>query len=184
MKFFVVSDVHGFYNELIRDLKNAGWDDNNSNHILIVCGDIFDRGTQPLEVYNFLRSIPKERRILIRGNHEQLFKDLVDRQFPEDHDHSNGTYKTVLNLCGYNSEDDFWQMNSFNIIPNRTLDYYENKYGVSKDKGSEVDRELFWNKAFAEYSEYRNERLRQQREVKRQKRNILKYSPRLFTQLN
>ena len=29
MKLFVVSDVHGYYDYLIRDLKNSGYDDTN-----------------------------------------------------------------------------------------------------------------------------------------------------------
>ena len=42
MKFFVVSDIHGFYNELIKAVSSAGFDKNNKNHTLIICGDLFD----------------------------------------------------------------------------------------------------------------------------------------------
>ena len=90
-KYFVVSDIHSFYNALIEGLKRAGYDQENPNHILVVCGDIFDRGGQPLEVYNFLISLPKERRVLIRGNHEYLLRELINRQMPYSHDESNGT---------------------------------------------------------------------------------------------
>lgn len=107
MKYFVISDIHGFYNYAIEDLKKAGYDKDNSNHTLIVCGDIFDRGTQPLEVYKFLRSIPKERRILIRGNHEILLRELVKRGYIESHDRHNGTGDTIYNLAGYGSEKFF-----------------------------------------------------------------------------
>lgn len=106
-KYFVVSDIHGFYNELIRDLKNAGWDDNNPNHILISCGDIFDRGRQPLEVYNFLRSIPKERRILIRGNHEILLKEMYNKCYAESHDKVNGTYQTAIDISDELEDKEF-----------------------------------------------------------------------------
>ena len=99
-KYFCVSDIHGFYDELMEALNKASFDINNPSHILIVCGDIFDRGPKPLEVYNFLKSLPKERRVLIRGNHEHLLRDLVARKFPEDHDHSNGTYDTLFALAG------------------------------------------------------------------------------------
>ena len=98
MKYFVTSDIHSFYDEFIQALDEAGYDKNNENHTLIVCGDIFDRGTKPLQVYEFLRSIPKERRILIRGNHEYLLKHLMDLQVVRNHDIHNRTNDTLAYL--------------------------------------------------------------------------------------
>ena len=43
-KFFVVSDIHGFYDIFIDALDKAGFDKNNEEHYLICCGDYFDRG--------------------------------------------------------------------------------------------------------------------------------------------
>ena len=97
-KYFVVSDIHGFYQELIDALKSAQYDKNNNEHILIVLGDIFDRGDNPWEVYQFLKSIPEDKLILIRGNHEQLLLDLVKQRCPCQADFSNGTYKTLVML--------------------------------------------------------------------------------------
>ena len=42
--YFVCSDIHGFYKEWVKSLKEAGFNKNNPEHILIVLGDIFDRG--------------------------------------------------------------------------------------------------------------------------------------------
>lgn len=95
IRYFITSDIHGFYDEFRKALTRAGFDENNPNHHLVVCGDIFDRGEQPLQIYDFLRSLPKERRILIRGNHESLLKDLINRGYPESHDLHNGTYDTL-----------------------------------------------------------------------------------------
>ena len=106
-KYFVTSDIHGFYDEFRSALKKAGFRVNNPNHILIICGDIFDRGSKPLEIYKWLRKLPKYRRILIRGNHESLLKDLVDRGFAESHDRHNRTIDTLYQLQGYESEGDF-----------------------------------------------------------------------------
>ena len=78
-KFFVISDVHGFYNEMKKSLYKAGYRKSNKNHILIVCGDIFDRGPDSVKIYNFLKSLPRNRRVLIRGNHEMLLKKLVEK---------------------------------------------------------------------------------------------------------
>ncbi len=130
-KFFVVSDIHGFYDEFIRDLTNAGFDITNQDHVLIVLGDIFDRGKQPLQVYKFLRELPKERRILVRGNHEILLKQLVDRGFAEKHDYHNKTVDTLFQLCGYDDFDSFivekYKEQSLRNIRYGTADYEQLK---------------------------------------------------------
>ena len=74
--YFAISDIHGFYYPMHRSLYKAGFRKTNPDHILIVCGDIFDRGPDSVKVYNFLKSLPRDRRILIRGNHEFLLRDL------------------------------------------------------------------------------------------------------------
>ena len=58
--YFICSDIHGFFDEWMKALKEAGFDKENSNHTLIVLGDIFDRGKQPLQIYEFLRNLPKK----------------------------------------------------------------------------------------------------------------------------
>ena len=97
-KYFVCSDIHGFYKEWMISLKKAGYDRNDENHVLIVLGDIFDRGPDPYKIYKFLTSLPDERLILVRGNHELLLLDLVKRKIEYDYDHSNGTYQTLISL--------------------------------------------------------------------------------------
>ena len=96
-KFFVVSDIHGFYDELKIALDEAGFDINNENHWLITCGDHFDRGRKPLEVMRFLKSLP--RKILVLGNHEQLLMDCIHRGEYYSHDISNGTASTIVELA-------------------------------------------------------------------------------------
>ncbi len=97
-KYFVFSDVHGFYDELIRDLTSAGFDMDNENHILISCGDNFDRGPKSFEMYKFLSEFPKERKILIRGNHEYLLYDLALRKETISIDSVNGTANTWVDF--------------------------------------------------------------------------------------
>lgn len=94
--YFVISDIHSYATAMIKSLTTAGFQRTNKDHILIVCGDLFDRGDETLEVYNYIKSLPKNRRILIKGNHEHLFLDLLLKPFPEAHDFSNGT---VLSFC-------------------------------------------------------------------------------------
>lgn len=97
-KLFCISDVHGFYNEMREALDNAGFDPNNEEHWLISLGDVWDRGKQPFEVMQYLKRLP--RKVLIRGNHEDLFEECCERGECWGHDISNGTYKTICILGG------------------------------------------------------------------------------------
>ena len=103
-KYFVVSDLHSFYTPFYNSLLKAGFDIENKNHILLVLGDVFDRGTETLEIYNFLKSIPNNRLILIKGNHEELYLKLLDKSYPESHDFSNGTVLTFCQIAGYEAD--------------------------------------------------------------------------------
>lgn len=98
-KYFIVSDIHSFFTTLIKGLDQAGFDRNNKDHVLIVCGDIFDRGFETIEVYKFLRGLPKSRCILIRGNHEDLYFDLLKKDYPDSYDYSNGTVRTFVAIA-------------------------------------------------------------------------------------
>lgn len=97
-KFFVISDMHGYYDEMIDALKKSGFDKYNSDHWLITCGDHFDRGPKPVEVMQYLISLP--RKILVKGNHESLLQDLCERGYPCSHDFHNGTFDTVCKFGG------------------------------------------------------------------------------------
>ena len=104
MKYFVVSDMHSFTLELKNALKLAGFNKRNKNHTLIVCGDVFDRGSETVEMYKFLTSIPKKRCILVKGNHESLYLDLLKKKFPDSYDYSNHTVDTFCHVAGYSPE--------------------------------------------------------------------------------
>ena len=104
MKYFIVSDIHSFCSELKSALWKAGFNKRNKDHTLIVCGDVFDRGSETVELYKFLTSIPKKRCILIKGNHELLYEELLEKSFPESHDFSNHTVDTFCQIAGYSQE--------------------------------------------------------------------------------
>lgn len=95
-KLFCVSDIHSFYYPLKTALDKAGFDENNENHWLIVCGDAFDRGPDSEEVLRYLMSL--NRKILVKGNHDILLEECCNREFPYRHDIHNGTVKTVQDL--------------------------------------------------------------------------------------
>jgi serine/threonine protein phosphatase 1 len=96
-KFYIISDVHGFYKEMKAALDIAGFDPNDENSWLISLGDELDRGPMPEEVISYLMSLP--RAIFVRGNHQQLMEEMLQRGYPLKHDWQNGTMGSVLDLA-------------------------------------------------------------------------------------
>ena len=93
-RFVVISDVHGFYDEMITALNEVNF--NPETDFLISLGDNFDRGPKNKKVMDYLMAL--ERKVLVRGNHEDLFEDLCHRRYPYQYDVSNGTYDAVCEL--------------------------------------------------------------------------------------
>ena len=121
-KYFVCSDIHGFYKEFRAALDEAGYLRYNPEHILIVLGDIFDRGKHPWEIYQFLSHLPKERVVLIKGNHEYLLEKLVQRRHAYDHDYSNGTFGTLVSLFKDPEKERLkWLHDHKGLIPDEVL---------------------------------------------------------------
>lgn len=112
-KLFVCSDIHGFYDEWIKALNQSGFDINNSDHILVVCGDLLDRGKQANQCLKFVNDLPDDRKILITGNHELLMDDILYVRYHfASHDYSNGTVNTIEQLTGiieqYDGRNSSW----------------------------------------------------------------------------
>lgn len=95
MKYFVVSDIHSFYDELIAALDQAGFDSNVDT--LVSLGDNFDRGYQTVKVFEYLKSLPNK--ILIRGNHENYLKELIQLKILREHDIHNKTIDSVYHFA-------------------------------------------------------------------------------------
>lgn len=94
MKYFIVSDVHGCYDEMIRGLEDAGYDFSNPDHIFVSLGDLFDRGDKSYECLQFVNNLPDDKKILIYGNHETCLQEAIWRKYFRSHDSHNKTDKT------------------------------------------------------------------------------------------
>lgn len=142
MKYFVVADVHGFFSCMKEALDKEGYDPSNKEHFFISCGDLFDRGLEANDCLDFVTSIPKERRIFIDGNHEDLLIDLITkkRSYTESDIH-NGTLETIAQLAHVNNWTDFiYDSNSIlnklskneklHTYLNELKDYYETEHFV------------------------------------------------------
>lgn len=106
VRYYVTSDVHGYYTKLKNALTEKGFFDDPQPHKLVVCGDLFDRGQEALLLQEFIVDLmKKDQVILIKGNHEELAMDLLHKwneySFLQRHHHLNGTVDTVCQLTGF-----------------------------------------------------------------------------------
>jgi serine/threonine protein phosphatase 1 len=103
MKFFVTSDIHSYLAPLKKALDAASFDPNNEEHWLISCGDLFDRGPDSLELLHYIMSI--DRKVLVKGNHDILLDACCQRGYPQAYDKTNGTFKTIIDIGGFNGRN-------------------------------------------------------------------------------
>lgn len=147
MKYFVISDVHGFFSLMKQALDDNEFDEYNPDHKLIICGDVMDRGSEAILMENYImRLLELNKVIIIRGNHEDLMLDMVNDFYNNideiawgtSHHVSNGTFDTAQQLVNQFSigrpfrntdsflnelkDSDFYKK----IIPS-TIDYFETK---------------------------------------------------------
>ena len=129
MKYFIVADVHSYYDELMKALNEAGWT-NSEDQCFVSLGDLCDRGPDTIKCLEFVNSIPANRKILIRGNHEDLMESAICRKQFLMHDLHNGTVKTADAIAKYEGFDP----------PNKKRTYQDNKTILDKVKTSNL-----WN---------------------------------------
>ena len=109
MKLFVMSDIHSFYNEMKSALDSKGFDINNPDHHLVLCGDLFDRGPGAREVFEFCKELNEAGRLIyIGGNHETLLFDCIQdihKRQVGNHHITNGTIDTITQFTGIGKYD-------------------------------------------------------------------------------
>ena len=112
MRYYVTADVHAYFTELQTALRENGFFEDTELHKLIICGDLYDRGTEALQLQEFILDLmAKDQVILIRGNHEDLALDLLynwnRNSYLQRHHNLNGTVDTVSQLTGLSARDVF-----------------------------------------------------------------------------
>ena len=139
--YFFASDIHSHFDEWSIALKSKGFDINNKNHIVGVCGDLFDRGSQTIECYEFIKKLHEENRLVyVHGNHEDLLemcaKEIKRGCHISRHHISNGTIRTISHFIDCSDYDIMCGVISFkeisekldpvlSFINNVTVNYYE-----------------------------------------------------------
>ncbi len=129
---FVVSDIHGHYTPLKKALDEAGFDENNERHVLICCGDLFDRGNENRKVYDYIKKLP--RKVLVRGNHDERLMEILTDKRADPFELRHGLDLTLREFFGMGSvgaygelrlpESDEMSGELCNMIA-AMLDYYE-----------------------------------------------------------
>ncbi len=145
MRYYVTADVHGYFSELQAALTQQGFFEDREPHKLIVCGDLYDRGTEATKLQEFILDLlAKDQVILVRGNHEDLalclLHDWYQRSYLQSHHHTNGTIDTLCQLTGTDIRDLYANPDSVGraflknpyiqrIIP-AMVDYYETDHYI------------------------------------------------------
>lgn len=105
MKYFVFADPHGNYEALITSITEMGYDAANSQHQLIGCGDYFGRAPRSnsdcVNIWQYLTSPHHVNKpICIRGNHESILIDAIERRQLTEVDIYNGEHNTFASFLG------------------------------------------------------------------------------------
>ena len=150
MKYYVVSDPHGYYTHMENALREVGFFDETEPHKLIVCGDLLDRGDEANRMIDFMLRLKEEGRLIyILGNHEDLLVQCVHRiacggvheiasgMSPH---YINKTWDTLLQISGMDELEAYHQpyalvkavlYSSFyrELLPS-AMDYYETEHYI------------------------------------------------------
>lgn len=105
MKYFVFADPHGDYQALLTTITEMGYDAANPQHQLIGCGDYFGRAAQSnsdcVNIWKYLTSPHHANKpICIRGNHESILIDAIERRQLTETDIYNGEHNTFASFLG------------------------------------------------------------------------------------
>lgn len=156
-KLFAISDIHGYYKEMIECLNKSGYDENNDNHLLIVVGDIFDRGTESLSIYKYLKKLTDENKAIVtRGNHDTMLTDYLSGKSvsPFNYIH-NGTNETLAEFLHQTAPFETWCIFRNNNNPCYE-DFVEFITSARKEINGEYPELLEWLSNLPFYYETKN----------------------------
>ncbi|MBP2629437.1 MAG: metallophosphoesterase [Firmicutes bacterium] len=105
-RILAISDIHGQNKKFLLLLKKAEY--NPDHDLLVVCGDMIDRGTENLATVNTCIELKKKGAIILKGNHEQFAQECIKDMLLErpsmdlrlwvNHNGGSNTYDELLAL--------------------------------------------------------------------------------------
>lgn len=155
-KMFIISDLHGCYDETIKALEEAGYDENNSEHKLICLGDIFDRGSQSLALYEYLKRLSDENKaIVLPGNHALFLIQFLNGSYSPFNYLHNGLNETIADFWHRTAPFESWCTLEGNCA--MTQENYAKWVDICrKDINEEYPELLPWLKSLPRYFETKN----------------------------
>ena len=90
MNTYVMSDIHGCYDEFQQMLEKIHFSDRD---LLICAGDYIDRGTKNYEMMSWISNAP-EHVVFVRGNHDEEFLTNIR------------IMKYVCDVCGWEYDEE------------------------------------------------------------------------------
>lgn len=103
-RLLAISDIHGQNTKLSLLLSEAQYDP--SADLLIICGDMIDRGTENLATITACQDLIKQGAIVLMGNHEQMacqcIRDILD--YP----HAEKMTDALFHWTQYNGGNNFY----------------------------------------------------------------------------
>lgn len=94
---YIISDIHGCYNEYIKLLDKIKFSDEDELYIL---GDVVDRGPEPIKVLKDIMNRPNA--VFIIGNHDFIMYTLMRKLAVEITAENYDNYLTADDLLDYN----------------------------------------------------------------------------------
>jgi serine/threonine protein phosphatase 1 len=79
-RYFAIGDIHGCLDKLLKLMKRL--DVNWGQDTVVFMGDYIDRGPDPKPVVDYVMGLRKkhERVVCLKGNHEEMFLNYLDRR--------------------------------------------------------------------------------------------------------
>lgn len=74
-RIIAISDIHGEHDKFLALLEKTEYD--AASDLLIICGDMIDRGTQNLATVELCQKLQQQGAILLKGNHEQFAQECI-----------------------------------------------------------------------------------------------------------
>lgn len=81
-RILATSDIHGQNTKFLNLLKTADYEPNSD--LLVVCGDLIDRGEENLETLATCIDLQKKGAIILKGNHEQFLEQALKEMITDD----------------------------------------------------------------------------------------------------
>lgn len=112
-RVLVIGDIHGQAELLEAKLQEKGYDP--FKDLLIILGDLFDRGYDSKGVYILAKALVEKGAVILRGNHCKMMLDSLNGDFVAEHIWlANGGLKTLESFNPYKKGSDKykkWRLN-------------------------------------------------------------------------